>query len=358
MSRSVLRSLSAVSVIGSALAAGHLHPVTYSGYILDWACFNRTLDGLGAPDGSNVIAGPSAHYTGCLLLEGASAPAQCKAGGFYLGQQCGGSDNYHPKFDLSMDPVSHANAVAFLEGIHDPVARPTDIKVTVSGLNDHGKIINATFMSCTGDSCDGVCVGDEHACEGLNDDECTDNTVTFSGYIIDWNCWNLVQNGQPTPDGSDIIAAPADHSIGCLTQPEACTTGYYLAMRDSMGNYLPYFSLNHSTSHNEVSTFLQAMFAANNGKTDIAVTVSGVSDMGSLMHAQISECTSRGAAGSVTDGVFMGARGCDGACTGNCACNLMDTSGCVGGGSAANMGSVSALPSVAALLLSSAVLAQ
>jgi len=350
-------------------------PVTYSGYLLDWACFNRTLDGLGAPDGSNVIAGPSAHYTGCLLLEGENAPAQCKAGGYYLGQQCGGSDNYHPKFDLSMDPVSHANAVAFLEGIHDPVARPTDIKVTVSGLNDHGKIINATFMSCTGDSCDGVCVGDEHACEGLNDDECTDNTVTFSGYIIDWNCWNLVGMGQPTPDGSDIVAAPWDHSSGCLTQPAACQTGYYLAMKDGDGNYHPYLSLNHSTSHNTVLTWLQDLHAAN-AQTDVAVTVSGVSHMGSLMHAKISACTSRDPAGTVTDGVFMGARGCDGTCTGNCACTLMDQSGCVTPTSATtttttttmeesttdnstiSFGSAAALPSVAALLLSSAVLAQ
>eukprot|EP00971_Amphidinium_carterae_P028291 556930-Amphidinium_carterae.1 len=62
---------------------------------------------------------------------------------------CGGG-NYHKKFSLA-DPVSHANAVAFLQTLGNT---DNNIKVTVLGNNDHGTLKDATFSLCTGMDCD------------------------------------------------------------------------------------------------------------------------------------------------------------------------------------------------------------
>eukprot|EP00971_Amphidinium_carterae_P247753 4919609-Amphidinium_carterae.1 len=90
--------------------------------------------------------------------------------------------------------------------------------------------MDATVEACTGMDCDGVCTPDTGGdpCVGLMDAVCTEDTVTYSGYIIDWYCYGQILAGEDTPDGSDVIAEPAAHSLDCLVGPTQChESGYY-----------------------------------------------------------------------------------------------------------------------------------
>jgi len=286
--------------------------LTYSGYIIDYECYNRVLAGGAAPDASDIVVDPSAHKVGCMLLDGMGDTPPCEPNGYYLASDCGGS-NYHPKFSL-MDPVSHANAKAFLQGLP---GTDTDIKVTAHGYAYNGVLMNATFQSCSGMMCDGVCTPDTmgDACEGLMDNTCTDNTVTYSGFIIDWYCYGQVQNGLETPDGSDVVASPGDHSLGCLVGPDDCwQSGYYLAERKADGTYHPKFDLRHVSSHDTVLAYLQSLSSSMGASTNnVAVTVTGINMNGMLHHASIAHCTN---VDSTDD--TAGERGCDSVCTGAC----------------------------------------
>jgi len=300
------------SICTGACTGMSLVPITYSGYIIDNECYDRVLAGGSAPDGSNIVSDPAAHQAKCLLLDGTGGTPPCEPNGYYLAMDCGGG-NYHKKFSL-VDPVSHANAVAYIQTLGN---NDNDLKVTVHGFNDHGTLKDAVFTACTGMDCDGVCtpVNAMDSCMGVMDDVCADNTVTYSGYIIDWYCYGQILMGENTPDNSDVIASPADHSVGCLVGPPEChESGYYLAQRTADGTYHPKYDLRHASTRATVLTFLQNLATSlGNSANNIAVTVTGRNVNGVLHDAVITQCTNTDSSDdSAAD------RGCDSICTGAC----------------------------------------
>mmetsp|Transcript_25393 Transcript_25393/g.59084 ORF Transcript_25393/g.59084 Transcript_25393/m.59084 type:complete len:198 (+) Transcript_25393:102-695(+) len=151
-----------------------------------------------------------------------------------------------------------------------------------------------------------VCVGaliPQHA-------SATGGQVVYSGYVVDNLCYNRVEGGGRGLDGSDVINAPADHTVHCLRDIADCyNSGFYVAVRCADGSYRKRFTLEHPNTHSSVFSLI----SSTNTVAGLKITVTGTNaGGGSIQNGVATECTGND---------------CDGACTGDCSDPLDSCSG-------------------------------
>jgi hypothetical protein len=67
--------------------------------------------------------------------------------------------------------------------------------------------------------------------------------TTYSGHVVDFYCLSLTRTGGTAIDGSDVVLEPQEHTLHCLRDVPQCRDGFYLAEKDSSGEYQIKFQL-------------------------------------------------------------------------------------------------------------------
>lgn len=76
--------------------------------------------------------------------------------------------------------------------------------------------------------------------------------TNFSGYVIDYYCYAIVDNGGVALDGSNVITNPEAHILHCLRDVPNCRAGFFLA-GESGGEYRIKFKLDKASHESLVA---------------------------------------------------------------------------------------------------------
>jgi len=137
-------------------AASTANLVTYSGYLIDFLCYDKCETSSSscdkcALDKTDVIRSPQDHLVHCIR-----DVSVCIDSNYYLAENRGTADapDYRPRYEL--DSFGNANALDVIKAS----GRNEGLLVTAVGLDDGaGRLIVANITECFGTSCDGICTG-------------------------------------------------------------------------------------------------------------------------------------------------------------------------------------------------------
>mmetsp|Transcript_55492 Transcript_55492/g.132287 ORF Transcript_55492/g.132287 Transcript_55492/m.132287 type:complete len:368 (-) Transcript_55492:253-1356(-) len=151
MRGAVARTLSLASL--ASAVSGNV--VTYSGYIIDYLCYDKCVTASSscdkcALDRTDVIRSPQDHLVHCIR-----DVSVCIDSTYYLAENVGTADapDYRPRYEL--DSLGNANALDVIKAS----GRNRGLFVTATGVDDGlGRLTGANMSECFG-NCDGICLG-------------------------------------------------------------------------------------------------------------------------------------------------------------------------------------------------------
>lgn len=129
--------------------------------------------------------------------------------------------------------------------------------------------------------------------------------TNYSGYLVDFYCYSLCDVGGTAVDASNVITGPEEHTLHCLRDIPQCRDGYFLAGKDSSGEYRIKFLLDDTSQQAALDLVKSFEVGSDRDHQGFAVTATGYHNGdGVMMGASFDTC-------------FEGPH-CDGVCIGSC----------------------------------------